>query len=278
MFDTLSHETGKNWEGDMALTGKVAIVTGASQGIGRAYALALAAEGAIVVAAARTLGDMGAADPARGTLAEVVLAGRGLAGRIVAQVCDLRREDDIARLVEAAVALGGVHVLVNNAAIYPHYPTLEIAMEDWDLNMAMNVRAPYLAIRHAAPHMIAQGEGAIINLTSNAAGVTGRGTAVHDGLMIYGISKAALNRLTTYMAEELKPYGIAVNAISPGGVLTDTWEKTDPAAFAAAKLSGAGKPATPQVMGPAVVYLAQQTAKTMTGQIVHTDTFQVSWP
>jgi NAD(P)-dependent dehydrogenase (short-subunit alcohol dehydrogenase family) len=261
------------------LEGKVAIVTGASAGIGRAYALALAGAGATVVAAARSLGRAEDGVAPRGTLAEVVRAAQGLPGRVYAQVCDIEREADIARLMEQAAAnFGRIDVLVNNAAIYPHYDTLGLTPDEWDLNMRVNVRGPYLAIRHAAPQMMRQGAGSIVNLTSLSALPTPRGSAAHEGLMVYGVSKAAVNRLTTYMAEELKPHGIAVNGLSPGGVLTDTWARVDPAAFAAAKETATGKPATPEVMGPALIYLAQQTAQTMTGQIVHTDQFRKSWP
>jgi NAD(P)-dependent dehydrogenase (short-subunit alcohol dehydrogenase family) len=263
----------------MELNGKVAIITGASAGIGRAYALAFAAAGATVVAAARSVGKLEDGVAPRGTLSEVVQAAKGLPGRVYAQICDVEKEADVARMMdETAANFGRIDVLVNNAGVYPHYDTLQITTDEWDWNMRVNVRGPYLTMRHAAPYMIRQKSGSMINLTSASANPTPRGHAGHDELGLYGVTKAALNRLTTYMAEELKPHGIAVNAISPGGVLTDTWAKVDPAAFAAAKESGGGKPATPEVMGPALIYLAQQTAETMTGQIVHTDTFRKTWP
>jgi len=263
----------------MALDGKVVIITGASQGIGRAYALAFAAEGAIVVGTARSIGRLEDAGPGHGNLAELVHAAQGLPGRVYAKVCDLEREDHIANLVDETVGtFGRLDVLVNNAGMYPHYESLDVSTDDWDFNMRVNVRGPYLTMRHAAQQMIRQRSGSIINLTSASANVTPKGSAGHEGLGLYGVTKAALNRLSTFMAEELKEYGIAVNAISPGGVLTDTWAQVDPEAFAAAKENGFGKPPTPEVMGPAVLYLAQQTAETMTGQIVHTDTFRKSWP
>jgi len=262
----------------MELKGKVAIVTGASAGTGRAYALALAGAGATVVAVARTLGHFDG-PAARNTLAEVVQAGASLPGRISAQVCDLEVEADIARMTEQTIArFGRIDVLVNNAGIYPHHPTFSMTTEQWDQSMRVNVRAPYLTIRHAAPHMIRQRSGSIINLTSAVAGFTPKGHPGHEELLVYGVSKAALNRLTTFMAEELKSYGIAVNAISPGAVLTDTWSAVDPVAAAEARASGWGKPPTPEVMGPAILYLAQQTAETLTGRILHTDEFRKGWP
>ncbi len=261
----------------MELKGKVALVIGASQGIGRAYALALARAGADVVATARGVGA--GTPPARGTLAEVVQAGRGEAGKILALGCDVEREDEIVRLVQTAVAnFGRIDILVNNAAIYPHYEMLDVGIEDWDMNMRVNVRGPYLVMRHVVPHMKARGSGSIINITSRAALPTVRDTPAHKDLMLYGVTKAALDRMTTFFAEELKPTGIAVNGLSPGGVLTDTWRRVAPEDYAAAEKSGKGKRPVPEVMGPALVYLAGQTAQTMTGQIVHTDEFRKSWP
>jgi NAD(P)-dependent dehydrogenase (short-subunit alcohol dehydrogenase family) len=263
----------------MELTGKVAIVTGASAGTGRAYALALAGAGATVIAAARSLGPLDGEGPARNTLAEVVQAGAELPGRIYAQACDVEVEADIARMTGQAVAnFGRIDILVNNAGIYPHHPPLAITTEEWDLNMRVNVRGPYLTIRHAAPQMIRQQSGSIINLASGSAEFRPKGHLAHDNLLAYGVSKAALNRLTTYMAEELKPHGIAVNALSPGAVVTDTFVTSFPDAVESVRESGWGKPPTPEVMGPAVLYLARQTATTLTGQILHTDEFQKSWP
>lgn len=267
--------TGKAQE----LSGKVAIVTGASAGTGRAYALALAGEGATVIAAARSVGHFDGAEPARNTLAEVVKAGEGLPGRIFAQKVDLEIEEDIARMVEQTIAnFGRIDVLVNNAGVYPQLPTLEISCDDWDWHMRVNVRGPYLTMRHVAPHMIRQGSGSIINLSTASAHHTVRGHPGHAGFLAYSVSKAALNRLSDFMAEELEPYGIAVNAMSPGAVLTDTWKEIDPAATTQAAESGWGKPPTPEVMGPALLYLAKQNARTMTGQLLHNDTYGKTWP
>jgi NAD(P)-dependent dehydrogenase (short-subunit alcohol dehydrogenase family) len=264
------------------LAGKVAIVTGASKGIGRAYALALVQAGATVVATARVLGAA-QEDLPEHTLAGLVASARQeqVAGRMVAVACDLEVEDDIVRVVDEVVAnLETVDILVNNAGLYPHHDPLAVTVEEWDHILRVNVRAPYLTIRQVAPHMIRQGRGSIINITSRSAGFTDRehDRGAHDGLFVYGVSKAALNRLTTYFAEELRPSGVAVNALSPGGVLTDTWRQVAPADFEAARLSGKGKQPVPEVLGPALLYLARQTAATMTGQILHTDAFGTTWP
>jgi NAD(P)-dependent dehydrogenase (short-subunit alcohol dehydrogenase family) len=258
----------------MELKGKVAIVTGASAGIGRAYALALAGAGATVIAAARTLGRADGAAPARNTLAEVVKTGEALPGRIYAQVCDVEVEADIARLVDQAGAnFGRIDVLVNNAGLMTSFAPFGVSCEDWDRVMRVNVRAPYLTIRHVAPYMMRQRSGSIINVTARAGGFMPKGHRA-QGTVVYGVSKAGLNRLSYFMAEELKPYGIAVNALSPGIVLTDTALAARPEA----KAGTDGKPPTPEVLGPALICLAQQKAETLTGQILHTDDYQKSWP
>ena len=258
----------------MGLSGKVALVTGASAGVGRAYALALAGAGATTMAVARTLGQVGSDDPERNTLAEVLRASEGLPGTLAVRVCDLDVEADIVDTVEQVMAdFGRLDVLVNNAARMTSFDPLRVEAEEWDEMMRTNLRAPYLLIREAAPHMIAQRSGSIVNITARAGAFTSRGNRSTDGTLVYGVSKAALNRLTFFMSEELKPYGIAVNALSPGIVATDT------ALAANLKLAERhGKPPTPEVLGPALLSLATQTADTLTGQILHTDDFDKTWP
>ena len=256
-----------------ALEGKVAIVTGASAGIGRAYALALAGAGATVVAAARTLGRTDGGTPEHNSLAEVVGAGAGLPGGITPIVCDVGIEAEVAGLVdETATKFDRIDILVNNAGIMARHRPFEVDTDEWDRIMRVNVRGPYLTIRHAAPHMIRQGSGSVVNVTALAAAFLPKGDRA-QGSVVYAVSKAALNRLSFYMAEELKPHGIAVNALSPGVVRTDTALVLNPKAG-----PEWGKPATPEVLGPALIHLAQQTAATLTGQVLHTDEFGESWP
>lgn len=257
----------------MKLHGKVVIVTGASAGIGRAYALALAAEGATVVAAARRLSttDTDLADT--NTLASLVEESRSLPGQLYAQQCDMEVEDDIVRLVRHTAAnFGRIDALVNNAAVLWQFEALEVPCESWDRMMALNVRSPYIAIREVVPHMKEQGSGSIINITAGAGALLPKSN--YPGMLPYAVSKAGLNRLTYFMSAELERHGIAVNSLSPGVVLSEAALKANPEVGKA----GTHKAATPEVLGPALVFLAQQTAQTLTGQILHTDEFGKSWP
>ena len=187
----------------MDLDGKVAIVTGASRGVGAATALALARAGCRVACAARSTADQPQRTP--GTLDDTVERVREAGGQAVAVPTDLAKEDDVLGMVAATVEqLGRVDVLVNNAAI-TFVGDLDIAMKRHDLIMDVNLRAPLLAIREAKGHMIRQGGGAILNVSSVAAFFP------HPGLMSYGASKIALERLTLDAAVQLGPHGIAVN-------------------------------------------------------------------
>jgi 2-deoxy-D-gluconate 3-dehydrogenase len=257
------------------LKGKIAIVVGGSQGAGHAYVLALAREGAQVVAAARTMGKAGEA----GTLSGVVKDAEGEGFKVLGLTCDMEKEDDVRRLVDQVIAkFGRIDILVNAAGIYPRHDTLTMSLDDWDRTMRVNTRGPYLTMRAVAQHMIKQRSGSIINLTSlSGQHHPKRDSGAHLNLCVYGVSKAALDRLTTYFAEELRPYNIAVNSISPGAALTENWRKIDPEGYNATLKSGAGNPATPEGLGGPIVYLAQQSAETLSGQVLHTNTFRKSW-
>jgi NAD(P)-dependent dehydrogenase (short-subunit alcohol dehydrogenase family) len=269
----------------MSLNGKVCIVTGASAGIGRAYTLALAAEGATVIAAARTAGVPADASAQPTGLAEVVQAGVGLPGAVHAKVCDVESEADIVRLIDEVVAEHRrIDVLVNNAGIYTHYDSLGISSADWDRYVRVNLRGPWLTMKYAAPHMVRQGGGSIVNMTS-AVAVTSSAAVPsgHHDLMHYAVTKAALNRMSTHLSEDMRPHRVAVNALSPGFVLTDTYVSVDPVASAAAREDGRGKPPAPEVMGPPLIYLAQLCEPEpdqvfVTGQVLHHDQFRKSWP
>jgi len=255
----------------MKLKNKVAIVTGASAGIGRAYCLALAAEGAKVIAVARRLGNPSQLDDNENTLANLVASGSDLPGEIHAHVCDMASEADVEYMIDVtATNYGGIDVLINNAAVLWQLDPMDVSAEVFDQFMITNVRGPYIAAKKAAVYMRRQESGSIINITAGAAAAN----AHYSVMLPYAVSKAALNRLTHFLAEELKPYNIAVNSLSPGVVASESALKTDPNVLQA----GTHKPATPEVLGPAIICLAQQSAQTITSQILHTDDYSKTWP
>jgi citronellol/citronellal dehydrogenase len=187
----------------MELAGKVALVTGASRGVGRAIAIALAQAGMDVACAARATDDAPLRLP--GTIDATVRQVEALGRRALAVPTNLAVDADVERMVRLThTHFGHIDVLINNAAItFPG--DLDVPMKRYDLMMNVNVRAPLLAVRAVVPHMIAQGGGTILNISSAA------GLHVYPGLMVYGMSKAALERLSVDAAQQLKPHAIAVN-------------------------------------------------------------------
>jgi NAD(P)-dependent dehydrogenase (short-subunit alcohol dehydrogenase family) len=204
------------------LDGRVAIVTGASRGIGRAIAELFAGEGARVVCAARTLneGDHQLA----GSLSTTVAAIRAAGGEAGAVAADISSESECVALVERARALyGRIDVLVNNAALNYYIPTVEYPTNRWVKAFAINLHAPFILSKAVLPDMIAAKRGAIVNIGSGAAIGPGRGPyadkTVRGGVM-YGASKAALERFTQGLAQEVAQHGgIAVTCVSPSRVV-----------------------------------------------------------
>ena len=192
------------------LAGKVAIVTGGAKGIGRHYSQALAAEGARVMIA----------DIADGKTLADEIAGRHGANSVATMKFDVSDEGQVKKLVAQTIdRFGQIDVLVNNAALYA--PLTPRAFGEWDVDlwdrvMAINVRGPYLMVRHVAPHMIERRSGKIINIASGAAykGV--------PRMLPYVTSKGAMLAFTRALSRELGPHGIAVNSLSPGYILSDT--------------------------------------------------------
>ena len=269
-----------------SLAGKVAVVTGAAQGAGRAYARALAQEGATVVALSRSLKlwPAGSAEADPSTLSGLAREARLAGEPINVQTCDVGDEAQIVRCVDETVANHSrIDIVVNNAATYPedqpqpHYDMLGLSTAEWDRYLRVNLIGPYAMIRAVLPHMIAQKCGSIVNITSKAAlGVDWQ--AAQHGMLAYVTSKAALNRMTQFVAAEVRKHGIAVNALCPGMVITNSWRGISDEMQQEMLRSGRGKKPTPEAMGPALLYLARQTADTFTGQIVSTDDFGASWP
>ncbi|HZP29360.1 MAG TPA: SDR family NAD(P)-dependent oxidoreductase [Acidimicrobiia bacterium] len=187
----------------MMLDGKVAIVTGASRGVGAATAVALAAEGARVACAARATDATPMPTP--GTLDATVRRIRDAGGDAIAVPTNLAKDDEVVAMVQTTIErYGRVDVLVNNAAItFPG--DLDLPMKRHDLIFAVNVRAPLIACQQVAPGMKERREGAILNVSSMAA------LNYFPGLMAYGMSKIALEHMTVSLATQLHPFGIAVN-------------------------------------------------------------------
>ncbi|OUC06315.1 short-chain dehydrogenase [Litorilinea aerophila] len=191
---------------DFSLAEKVALVTGASRGIGAAIARTYAAAGAKVVLASRK-------QEALDEVAAQIQAAGGTALAVAAHTGDPAA---VAHLVERAVeTYGGVDILVNNAATSPHFGPLLTAQEShWDKTLDINVKGYFRLVQACVPAMRARGGGKIINVASIA------GLHPQPGMGIYCVSKAAVIMLTQVLAQELAPDGIQVNAIAPGYVQT----------------------------------------------------------
>ena len=187
------------------LEGRAYLVTGASSGIGRACARAIAAAGGGVVAAGRR----------RERLDEVVAAIARDGGRAVAVTGDTRDEAAVASWVATAVGrLGGLDGLVNAAGVIGPGGILETTPEEWNRVMDINVRALYLVTRAAAPELIKR-KGGVVSISSVA------GLRPYPGLLAYCVSKAAVDMFTRCVALDLAPHGVRVNAVNPGVVVTE---------------------------------------------------------
>ncbi|MBE9546559.1 MAG: 3-oxoacyl-ACP reductase FabG [Proteobacteria bacterium] len=193
----------------MRLKGRVAIVTGGAKGLGRAFALKLAEEGARVMVVTRK--DMA-------NLEKTVQQIKDLGGEAALFQADVARETDMLNMAEATnKAFGRIDILINNAAIYDgikRKPFHEIDPDEWDLVMTVNVKGAFLAARAVFPYMKAQGYGKIVNLSSEVF-YTGS-----NGFAHYVASKGGIIGLTRALAVELGPHNICINCVAPG--FTDT--------------------------------------------------------
>ncbi len=198
--------------------GKVAVVTGASRGIGKAIAQRFAEEGASVVCVARTVHEGDSRAP--GALSTTLESIREAGGEATMVVANLSEEEECLRIIEEThAAYGPVDILVNNAVTNFAHPVAEFPTKRWLIGFAVNVHAPFILSRASIPDMRERGGGAIVNISSGVAIGPGRGpyeNAGWDGMgALYGSTKAALERFTQGLAQELYEDRITVSALSP---------------------------------------------------------------
>jgi NAD(P)-dependent dehydrogenase (short-subunit alcohol dehydrogenase family) len=247
----------------MILDGRVGIITGAAQGIGRAYALAVASQGASVV-----LADIQDAGPAA---KEIEAEG----GNALAVTVDVTSSESLEGMVAKTIErFGRIDFLVNNAALYGDLELTyweDITEEDWDRVMAVNVKGMFLAAKAVAPHMTEQRSGKIINISSGTAhaGIVG---ALH-----YVTSKAGVIGFTRALARELGDFGINVNCVTPGFTMSEASvklmresgaESLEDLVVSAQCFKRAEQP---DDLTGAIVFLASSLSDFMTGQIVNVD-------
>jgi citronellol/citronellal dehydrogenase len=201
------------------LDGRVAIVTGASRGIGAAIARRLAAEGARVAVTARTAAE--GDHPLSGSLATTVSEIQGAGGQALPITADLAKGEDRVRLIETAEReLGPIDVLVNNAAVTYFEPVLDVSARHYQLMFEVQVRAPFELVQRVLPGMLQRRRGWILNISSRAAlHPKGPPYTARVGGTVYGMCKAALERFTTGLAAEVYQAGVAVNVLSPSGLV-----------------------------------------------------------
>ena len=246
------------------LAGRTAIVTGGAKGIGRHYSFALAAEGARVMIADIADGE---------GVAREIAAAHG-ANSVTSAVTDVSDEDAVRAAVAATMErFGRIDILVNNAALFAplqEQKCTEIDAAVWDKVMAVNLRGPFLMVKHVAPHMQAQGYGKIINI--------GSGTAYRGipWMLHYVTSKGGITAFTRALARELGEHGIRVNTLAPGFTLSDTVLAENPGHVHTARERAVAsrslkRDESPQDLLGALVFLASAESDFITGQTIAVD-------
>src|SRR5213079_2101031 len=235
----------------MAANASTALITGGTSGIGRAAANKLAQLGMHIIVVGRDV------ERGKKTVAEIRAAG-GQADFISSELRDAESARELAR---KAIELGNGHVdiLINNAGIYPFGPTHEMTEELFESVYSLNVKVPYFLVAELAPLMAKRGKGAIVNLSTMVADYGA------PGMSLYGSSKAAINLLTKAWAAEYGPSGVRVNAVSPGPTRTEGTEAMGEGLEKLAAEAPAGRPATPDEIAEAIVFLATDRASFIHG-------------
>jgi gluconate 5-dehydrogenase len=241
------------------LTGKIALVTGASRGLGKHFAIELARAGADVAITSRTLASLDA------TAGEISALGR----RVLPVALDVR---DHASIQSAVATVHGhfnrIDVLINNAGCNIRKPALEVAWEDWNTILDTNLRGPFFVAQAVARHMVAAGRGRIVNIGS----VTS--VAGYAGLGPYGASRGGIKQLTMSLAADWGPQGVTVNCLAPGWFKTSQnavmYENAEWVRYLSEKIPLRRPGAMPDLTG-ALIFLASDASAYVTGQTLLVD-------
>jgi NAD(P)-dependent dehydrogenase (short-subunit alcohol dehydrogenase family) len=241
------------------LTGRVAIVTGASRGLGQYFARALARAGADLVLTSRR----------RDALAEFTREIEGLGRRALALELDVREQASIEEMALAALAgFGKIDILVNNAGCNVRKPALEVSWDDWNLVLDTNLRGSFFVAQAVARHMVERRYGRIVNIGSVTA------VAGYAGLGPYGASRGGIRQLTMSLADDWGPYGVTVNCLAPGWFKTAQnavmYEDAEWVAMLTDRIP-LRRPGAPHDLDGALVFLASDASAYVTGQTLLVD-------
>jgi gluconate 5-dehydrogenase len=241
------------------LTGRVALVTGASRGLGKTFALALARAGADVAVTSRTLAS----------LDDTKRAVEALGRRCHGVVLDVRAQESITAAVTATHAhFGKIDILVNNAGCNIRKPALDVTWDDWNTILDTNLRGPFFVAQAVARHMVAAGRGRMINIGS----VTS--VAGYAGLGPYGASRGGIRQLTMSLADDWGPHGITVNCLAPGWFKTSQnavmYENAEWVAYLTDKIP-LRRPGRTDDLEGTVIFLASDASAYITGQTLLVD-------
>lgn len=241
------------------LAGQVAVVTGGGTGIGNATALKLAEHGADIVVASRRVENLERA-------AEQI---RALGRRALVHRTDVRDPDECRRLIRATVAeFGRIDILVNNAGGSKDFPLDEWSAAEFDNSIALNLRSVFVLSQEAARHMVEQGRGAIVNISSVAS------ETAMPGLAPYGMAKAGVNNLTRTMAAEYGKHGVRVNCVCVGFVKSDGFVRAMASIGRDADEVGGssnaiGRAGTPEEIAFPILFLVSEAASFISGETLH---------